>query len=167
MQHISSHTLNEETDFLHKVFSNIQESIKSGLHYRKICKSFEDYYFMTQDAIKHYSKEEDFDSCLLFKNALDKFVEEIPKNLDEAIKYIISTSKIRDIEYFQNLDTFSLAINMHQPIGMLIMDIWLLRYDISPLRQYCVKKFETENADEIVNRILKIFIDTLKNTFEA
>ena len=166
MYPITSHTINEDVDIKEIAFAMILEKIKAGVHYFHISQSFENYYYMLKEALEYYKSIEDFESCGVFENNLKQYIDGIPKDIEAAIKYMVESVVHRDLGNFLDIDTYTLAINMHQKTGFAIMDMWLLRHPISPLTQYCTKKFNTENPDEIVNKILTKYIDALKATLQ-
>lgn len=148
------------------LFSIFLDNIEKGVHFFQISKSFENYYLMIEDAIDFYKSNEDFKSCAILKNNIDNYLSVIPKNINEAIKFMIDSVGERNLGDFRSIDTYSLAINMHHTTGLTIKDMWLLQYPISPLRQFCEDTFGIQNTDEIINKIITIYIDTLKSMLD-
>jgi hypothetical protein len=167
MENLTSHTINDHPNIeKNYLFDNLLDKIKKRVHWMHTYSSFESYYYVVSKAIEYYSDLEDYEACTIMKNDLQMWIEKIPKNTNEAIEYLISSTPDTHKHLFEGRSTFSLAINLHRTTGMRIIDLWILRFEESPLRKYYVQEHKIDNPDQIANDILIKYIDTIKDTME-
>jgi hypothetical protein len=167
MENLTSHTINEQAENVPVfLFENLLAKVKKNIHWMHIYESFESYYYVVSRAIEYYEKKEDYESCQLLKNNLLSWLDKIPKNTNESIEFLINSTPETHLHLIDGRDTFSLAINLHRSTGMRIIDLWILRFDESPLKQYYIKNHKIHNPDQIANDILIKYIDTIKDTLK-
>jgi len=167
MVYISSHTINEENNSKQFLYLTLLEYVKNNVHYFNFCRSLEYYYLLIQDAIKYYESLGDYESCIILEKNIQEYISEIPKDTNNAITYMVEIVANRELGDFHEIDTYTLAINMHQKTGKILKDIWLLDYNVSPLRQYYIEKYNITNVDKIINTLLIKYIDALKSISET
>lgn len=167
MENLTSHTINEATDYDYTfLFYNLLEKLKNDVPYFWIYDSFEQYYYVLNEALDFFSKKEDYSACEVIHRNLKNYLEKIPTSSEEAIKFLIDSTSQKIYDKISDTNTFSLAINLHQSTGMRIIDLWLLRYDESPLTRYYKENYNISNADEIANDIIVKYIEALKAKIE-
>lgn len=167
METLTGYTTNEVKKDYTRIFREILEKTKMGQSWIHMFTSFEQYYFIVQKTIEYYTEQEDYKSCNILKAELSKWIDKIPKNTNEAIKFLIESTHDINKTTINQLETFSLAINMHKTTGAMIIDLWLLRFQESPLRQYYEKEHKIKNHDQIANDILMKYIEAYKAKVEA
>lgn len=143
-------------------FDYVLDIVEKGKTYYFITNSFEEYYYIIKDAIEYYEGLEMYENCAILKKNIDAYIEKIPKNVDEAIQYLTKITPEDKIESFKNFDEFSFAMELHPTVGKKMIDMWILRNEISPMRQYFLKEYQMKNPDEIANTILKKYISFVK-----
>ena len=164
---LTSHTINESVEAPSHLFENILQKVKDGINWIRVYDSFESYYYMIHQAIKYFESKEDYESCALLRKNIKMWIDKIPTDMDGAIKFLIESTPKTHSFVFSVKKTFSLALSLHRSTGAMIIDLWLLRYDESPLKQYFVNKHNIDDADEIANKILIAYIDAYKSKLEA
>lgn len=148
------------------IFDKVHSLIINDVHYFNISRSFENYYNMMLDGIKYYESIEDYKKAKDFQDNINRYISVIPKNIDEALKYMINAIKEKQLDNILTIDTYTLAINLHHKTGYTISDMWLLNRDISPLRQYIVDNYQLENVDQIINLLLTKYVNAVKSKLE-
>ena len=143
-------------------FEYVYDIISKDKYYYFISESFEEYYFILIDTIEYYEKLEEYEKCAVLKKNIDSYFEKIPKNIDEAIEYLIDITPEEKLKEFIKIDEFSFAIELHPTVGKKMIDMWLLRNEKSPVRNYFLKEYKMKNPDEIANTILKNYISFVK-----
>lgn len=164
---LTSHTINETKYEPSHLFDNILNKIKSGVNWLSIYDSFEAYYYVLTKAINFYENVEDFEACSIIQQNLNLWVGKIPKNTNEAIQFLINSTPNTHAHLIEDRSTFSLAINMHRTTGMRIIDLWILKFEESPLRIYYETEHKISNADQIANDILIKYIEGMKAKMET
>jgi len=152
----------KEQQFFEYVFGIVQKKKR----YTFISTSFEEYYFIILDTIKHYEKLEQYEKCAVLKKELDHYLSTIPKNTEEAIQYMLRISPEDKTESFKNFDEFSFAMELHPTVGKKMIDIWLLRQEISPLKKHYASEHGIQNQDKIAHDVLTKYIQTVKSKIE-
>jgi hypothetical protein len=143
-------------------FEYVYDIVLKDKYYYFISESFEEYYFIMIDTIEYYEKLEQYEKCAILKKNIDSYIKKIPKNIDEAIEYLVSITPENKIDDFEKFDEFSFAIELHPTVGKKIIDIWLLRNEKSSVRNFFLKEYKMKNPDEIANTILKNYISFVK-----
>ena len=167
MENLTSHTINEQPDFRPThLFDNILTKVERGLHWLFIYDSFEQYYYVLKQAIAHYEELENYEACAVLAKNLKDCLKKIPKNVNEAVDYLVESTPETHRHLFKGRNTFSLAINLHKTTGMRIIDLWVLRFEDSPLRQHYSEVHGITNHDEIANDILIKYIDAVKDVIK-
>ena len=161
MEQLTSHTINEEA-YKVTLFEDILIKVKEGKSWVFMYDSFEQYYYILKRGIEYFENKGEFDSCAIFLDELSNWLKKIPYNTNDAIKYLMKITPVSHQILLKDRDTFSLAINLHKSTGATIIDIWLLRFEESPLRRYYEKEHKITNADQIANDVLIKFIDAIK-----
>jgi hypothetical protein len=143
----------KEDNFFRTVFKLVEK----GEDYLTVSDSFEDFYNIIEDALNHFEITEEYEKCAILKKYMDDCIKEIPTNIDEALDFL-ATLDIRSLfERFKNYDEFTFSIELHPKIGKRLIDIWLLKYDISPMRKYFLSTGEI-NPENMAHKIIKAFI---------
>lgn len=169
MNHISSHTINQKLDFEAIFYSELVKKILAGETYVTIFRTFDKYYGIAKEALAYYQKKGDYEACTILRNNLDMYIDNIPTSIEEAIKGMIEEVDGNNMVIFEKLpqmETYSVAINLHHSLGLGLIDRWLLRNEDSPLRQYITQKHQITNPDEMANKIITTYINALKATLE-
>ena len=150
-------------------YNELYKKINRGDIHFEILDSFEQFYRISIKAIEFFNNSEEYEKSLLINNNILNLTETIPKNLDEAIEDLYKKCKVRLKEFESNLrktNAFSLAIYLHETLGLHIIDRWLLNVDGTTLREYYKETYSKTNPDEIANHILINFIEILKLKIE-
>lgn len=162
MENLTSHTINQTHQEKNNLFTNILNKVRNNINWIHIYQSFEQYYYVVSRAIEYFEEKEDYRDCETLSKNLNNWINKIPKSTDEAIKYLMDSTPNTHKHLIKDRNSFSLAINMHRSTGMAIIDMWLLRFKESPLREFYLKKHQIDNPDQIANDILIKYIDATK-----
>lgn len=155
----------KEIDF----FNHIYDAAKDKKSYMFITESFEEYYFIIKEAISFYESIELYENCSVLKNHLNTYMDLIPKNLNEALDYLITLTPENVVKNFDNLeavDNFSFALDFHFSVGKYLIDWWLLKHSISPLVKYYEENYQIKGADRICHDILLKYFEVAKAKFK-
>ena len=149
-------------------FDYILSAAKEQKSYMFITSSFEEFFFILKESISFYEKMEIYENCAILKNYLDRYIKLIPKNLNEALDYLIELTPETVVKNFDNLeevDDFSFALDFHHSVGKTLIDWWLLKHPISPLVEYYKQEYNMKNADRICHDILLKYVSIAKTKF--
>ena len=150
-------------------FDYILNAAKEHKSYMFIAESFEEYYFILKETISFYEGIDMYENCAIVKKYLNSFLELIPKNLNEALDYLIELTPekvVKDFDNLEEVDDFSFALDFHFSVGKTLIDWWLLKHPISPLVEYYKKEYDMKNADRICHDILLKYVSIAKAKFK-